>query len=119
MGSSNLVRFTAAGLDKTPEELSAHVLMALQKDVEAQFGVRPERAVVAVPALFELPQIKATSEAARLAGFQRIETIQEPVASALASGWSHEESRGAWLVYDLGGGTFDVSLLESQEGSSR
>jgi len=54
-----------------------------------------------------------------LAGSSRIETIQEPVASALASGWSAEESRGTWLVYDLGGGTFDASLLESQDGLLR
>ncbi|HEX6765439.1 MAG TPA: Hsp70 family protein, partial [Polyangiaceae bacterium] len=56
---------------------------------------------------------------ARLAGFSRIETIQEPVASALASGWSADECRGQWLVYDLGGGTFDASLLEGQEGLLR
>jgi len=119
MGSKNVYRFAAANLEKTPEELSAQVLLSLQKDVEAQLGVRPERAVIAVPALFELPQIKATSEAARLAGLSRIETIQEPVASALASGWSADECRGAWLVYDLGGGTFDASLLETQEGLLR
>jgi molecular chaperone DnaK len=119
MGSKNRYRFAAANLERSPEELAAQVLISLQKDVEAQLGVRPERAVVAVPALFELPQIKATSEAARLAGFQRIETIQEPVASALASGWSADECRGSWLVYDLGGGTFDVSLLETQEGLLR
>jgi len=119
MGSNHRYRFAAANLEKAPEELAAQILLSLQKDVEAQLGVRPERAVIAVPALFELPQIKATSEAARLAGFSRIETIQEPVASALASGWSAEEGRGAWLVYDLGGGTFDASLLESQEGLLR
>lgn len=119
MGSTQRCRFAAAGLEKSPEELSAIVLTSLAKDVEAQFGVKPERAVVAVPALFELPQIKATSEAARIAGFERIETIQEPVASALASGWSAEEARGAWLVYDLGGGTFDASLLETQDGLLR
>src|SRR6478736_1728517 len=119
MGSKNRYRFSAANLERSPVELGAEVLMSLQKDVEAQLGIRPQRAVVAVPALFELPQIKATSEAARLAGFERIETIQEPVASALASGWSADESRGAWLVYDLGGGTFDASLLETQEGLLR
>jgi molecular chaperone DnaK len=119
MGSKNRYRFAAANLEHSPEELAAQVLISLQKDVEAQLGIRPERAVIAVPALFELPQIKATSEAARLAGLQRIETIQEPVASALASGWSADECRGAWLVYDLGGGTFDVSLLETQEGLLR
>jgi molecular chaperone DnaK len=119
MGSPSRLSFALAKVDKTPEELAAEVLRSLRKDVEAQLGFAPTRAVVAVPALFELPQIRATSEAARLAGFERVETIQEPVASALASGWSAEESRGAWLVYDLGGGTFDVSLLESQEGLLR
>src|SRR6185503_8091574 len=119
MGSRHRYSFAAAKLEKSPEELAAAVLASLQTDVEAQVGVRPESAVVAVPALFELPQIKATSEAARLAGFTRIETIQEPVASALASGWSADECRGQWLVYDLGGGTFDASLLDGQEGLLR
>jgi molecular chaperone DnaK len=119
MGSEQRCRFAAANLEKAPEELAALVLASLRRDVESQLGFSPTRAVVAVPALFELPQIRATSEAARLAGFERIETIQEPVASALASGWSAEVGRGAWLVYDLGGGTFDVSLLETQEGLLR
>jgi molecular chaperone DnaK len=119
MGSQNRCEFEASGSSRSPEELSAEVLRSLRKDVEAQLGFSPEHAVIAVPALFELPQIRATSEAARLAGFNRVETIQEPVASALASGWTAEESRGHWLVYDLGGGTFDASLLETQEGLLR
>jgi molecular chaperone DnaK len=80
MGSPSRLHFAAANVDKTPEELAAEVLRSLRKDVEAQLGFAPARAVVAVPALFELPQIRATSEAARLAGFERVETIQEPVA---------------------------------------
>jgi molecular chaperone DnaK len=119
MGSQHRYAFAAAKLEKSPEELAALVLSSLRADVEAQLGIRPERAVVAVPALFELPQIKATAEAARLAGFTRVETLQEPVASALASGWSADECRGQWLVYDLGGGTFDASLLEGQDGLLR
>jgi molecular chaperone DnaK len=94
-------------------------LKSLRRDVEEQLGFAPARAVVSVPALFELPQTSATSEAARLAGFERIELIQEPVASAIAAGWTQEANDGAWLVYDLGGGTFDVSLLETQEGLLR
>jgi molecular chaperone DnaK len=79
----------------------------------------PARAVISVPALFELPQSSATSEAARLAGFERVELLQEPIASALAAGWTIEDEAGSWLVYDLGGGTFDVSLLETRDGLLR
>jgi len=119
MGSNHVCQFAAAGVTRRPEELAAEVLRTLLADVKAQLGVVPDQAVIAVPAMFELPQIKATSEAARLAGFARVETIQEPVASALASGWSADEVQGAWLVYDLGGGTFDASLLETQDGLLR
>ncbi|MEQ1569623.1 MAG: Hsp70 family protein [Myxococcota bacterium] len=120
MGTGKAVRFPAAGVDKRPEELSAEVLRSIREDVREQYGFLPERAVISVPALFELPQCSATSDAARLAGFERVELIQEPVASALAAGWSAEENAsGSWLVYDLGGGTFDVSLLETREGLLR
>ena len=79
-----------------------------------------ERAVISVPALFELPQSAATSEAARLAGFERVELLQEPIASALAAGWrADDDGGGTWLVFDLGGGTFDASLLETRDGLLR
>ena len=94
------------------------MLASIRTDVEEQLGFAPERAVISVPALFELPQAAATSEAARLAGFAQVELIQEPVASALAAGWS-EEASGTWLVYDIGGGTFDASLLETRDGLLR
>jgi len=119
MGTGQALDFPAAKLQRKPEELSAEVLKSLRADVADQLGFQPKRAVISVPALFELPQAAATSEAARLAGFTQVELIQEPVASALAAGWSAAESRGHWLVYDLGGGTFDVSLLETQDGLLR
>src|SRR5438105_698115 len=75
MGTDVALEFPAAGLKKRPEELAALVLEALRHDVEAQTGVLPEQAVIAVPAMFELPQIAATAEAARLAGFARVETL--------------------------------------------
>ncbi len=76
--------------------------------------------MISVPALFELPQSAATSEAARLAGFARVELLQEPIASALAAGWrADDDGAGTWLVYDLGGGTFDASLLETRDGLLR
>lgn len=119
MGSGRKLAFKAAKLEKTPEELSALVLGALRDYAGAALGAAPTCAVITVPALFELPQIRATSEAARLAGFARVEHLQEPVASALTAGYDHQDDYAPWFVYDLGGGTFDVSLLETREGVLR
>ncbi|MEQ1508043.1 MAG: Hsp70 family protein, partial [Myxococcota bacterium] len=120
MGSGATLSFAAAGASRRPEELAAEVLRSVRQDVTELMGFAPARAVLTVPALFELPQASATSEAARLAGFDQIELLQEPVASALAAGWSaSDDAGGSWLVYDLGGGTFDVSLLETREGLLR
>ena len=119
MGTATAIDFAAAKLSRRPEELAAEILKSLRADVEAQLGFSPARAVVSVPALFELPQSAATSEAARLAGFDKVELIQEPIASALAAGWAAEGPGGKWLVFDLGGGTFDASLLETKDGMLR
>src|SRR5437879_6313966 len=119
MGTTHRLEFPASGTFRQPEELSAEVLKSLRQDVADQLGVAPQRAVISVPALFELHQTAATSEAARIAGFERVELTQEPVASAIAAGWTRESGNGPWLVYDLGGGTFDVSLLESRDGMLR
>ncbi len=119
MGTAQPIEFAAAKVTRKPEELAAEVLRSLRADVAEHLGALPSSAVISVPALFELPQSSATSEAARLAGFERVELIQEPVASALAAGWTVEEPTGSWLVYDLGGGTFDVSLLETRDGLLR
>ena len=118
MGTDTSLSFAAAEKALRPEELSAEVLKSIRLDVQAQLGVLPEKAVITVPALFELPQTRATSEAAKLAGFTTVELLQEPVASALAAGF-RAGSDGTWLVYDLGGGTFDVSLLQGGEGVLR
>ncbi|HSN27108.1 MAG TPA: Hsp70 family protein, partial [Kofleriaceae bacterium] len=120
MGTDKAIEFPAAGVKKKPEELSAEVLKALRQDIADQLGVAIERAVISVPALFELPQSSATSEAARLAGFTRVELLQEPIASALAAGWrAEDDAAGTWLVFDLGGGTFDASLRETRDGLLR
>jgi len=86
MGTTHQLEFPAAGVSRRPEELSAEVLKSLRADVMDQLGVMPKSAVISVPALYELHQTAAVSEAARLAGFERIELIQEPVASAIAAG---------------------------------
>jgi molecular chaperone DnaK len=119
MGTAQSIPFAAAKVEKRPEELASLVLASLRADVQEHLGFVPGRAVISVPALFELPQSSATSEAARMAGFDRVELIQEPVASALAAGWTSEDAAGTWLVYDLGGGTFDASLLETRDGLLR
>ncbi|HSR99097.1 MAG TPA: Hsp70 family protein [Kofleriaceae bacterium] len=120
MGTGKPIEFPAAGATRTPEQLSAEILKALRQDITDQLGAQVERAVISVPALFELPQSAATSEAARLAGFARVELLQEPIASALAAGWrAEDDGAGSWLVFDLGGGTFDASLLETRDGLLR
>ena len=120
MGTERGIEFPASGAKKKPEELSAEILKALRQDIQDQLGIAVERAVISVPALFELPQSAATSEAARLAGFARVELLQEPIASALAAGWkADDDGAGTWLVFDLGGGTFDASLLETRDGLLR
>lgn len=119
MGTGQSIAFPASGNSLRPQELSAEILKSLRADVREQFGFDPARAVISAPALFELPQSLATSEAARLAGFERVELIQEPIASALAAGWTTNDAAGSWMVYDLGGGTFDCSLLETRDGLLR
>jgi len=119
MGTAGGLPFPASAGIKTPEALSAAILESLRTDVREATGVDAGLAVIGVPALFELPQNRATAEAARLAGFTRVELIQEPVASALAAGWHDSDASGSWLVYDLGGGTFDASLLETRDGLLR
>lgn len=119
LGSQQKLDFAGSKESRTPIELSSILLRALRSDVEEQLGFAPTSAVITVPALFEVPQTSATAEAARLAGFERVEMLQEPVASALAAGYGDEANERPWLVYDLGGGTFDASLVELRDGLLR
>ncbi len=98
--------------DFRPEELSALVLRSLLADAEAALGARPTEAVISVPAYFSDAQRKATRAAGELAGVKVERLINEPTAAALAYGLQHREGEGRFLVFDLGGGTFDVSILE-------
>lgn len=98
------------------EELSSFVLKSLKADAEAFFGQEVQEAVISVPAYFNDMQRKATKRAAELAGLKVERLISEPTAAAVAYGLHQQESETKFVVFDLGGGTFDVSILEMFEG---
>jgi len=100
----------------TPEELSSFVIRALKEDAESFFGYSVSEAVISVPAYFNDAQRKATKRAAEFAGLKVERLISEPTAAAISYGLHQEQSETKFLVFDLGGGTFDVSILELYEG---
>lgn len=100
----------------TPVDLSSFILGALKSDAEDKFGRPVTEAVISVPAYFNDPQRKATLNAARLAGLNVTRLVNEPTAAALAYGLHDKEGESTFLVIDLGGGTFDVSILELFSG---
>ncbi len=104
------------GKDYTPQEISAAILAKLKADAEAKLGEKIDKAVITVPAYFTDAQRQATKDAGRIAGFTVERIINEPTAAALAYGLDKEEEQTI-LVYDLGGGTFDVSILDIGEGT--
>jgi molecular chaperone DnaK len=109
----------------TPEEISAHILREMKRQIEddmqrlhthsSEWFV--DRAIITVPAYFELPQIEATRKAGELAGLEVLELLHEPTAAACYHCWRTGVQNGLFLVYDLGGGTFDVSVLRCTEGA--
>jgi molecular chaperone DnaK len=104
------------GKKYTAQEISARVLMKLKRDAESYLGEDVTDAVITVPAYFEDAQRQATKEAGQIAGLNVLRIVNEPTAAALAYGLDKGEKEQTILVFDLGGGTFDVSLLEIGEG---
>src|SRR5438445_6822919 len=114
-GESGTVRFEVKGRAVTPVEVSAEILKALKIRAEEQLGTKIAQAVITVPAYFDDAQRQATKEAGRLAGLEVLRLLNEPTAAALAYGLD-KRSQGTFAVYDLGGGTFDISVLQLHEG---
>ena len=115
-GPNDDVRVKAEGKDYAPPEISAMILQKLKQDAESYLGETVTDAVITVPAYFNNAQREATKDAGKIAGLNVLRIINEPTAAALAYGLDKEGSDQTILVFDLGGGTFDVSVLEIGDG---
>lgn len=113
MGTDRVYESKNAGSKFTPEDLSAEVLKVLKSFAPDE---QIASIVVTVPAKFTINQNDATRRAAAIAGFKQIELLQEPVAASMAYGLSNSDASGLWLVFDFGGGTFDVALVSVEDG---
>lgn len=116
MGSSSKEHISCINKDFTPQEISAKVLAYMKNYAEQAIGRKVEKAVITVPAYFNDSQRQATKDAGKIAGLDVIRIINEPTAAALAYGLENKKSEKI-LVYDLGGGTFDVSILDIGDGT--
>ena len=116
MGTNEKVHINCLNKDLTPQEISAKILQYMKKYAEDNLGQKIEKAVITVPAYFNDAQRQATKDAGVIAGLDVVRIINEPTAAALAYGMENKGNEKI-LVYDLGGGTFDVSILEIGDGT--
>src|SRR5205809_1451513 len=114
-GQGNAVKVRIRGKDQSPEQISAYILQKMKKSAEDYLGEKVTRAVITVPAYFNDAQRQATKDAGRVAGFEVERIVNEPTAAALAYGLDKKKDE-VIAVYDFGGGTFDISILEVGEG---
>ncbi|MDO4729823.1 MAG: Hsp70 family protein, partial [Candidatus Saccharibacteria bacterium] len=116
MGTGEKVGFSYAGKKMLPEEISAEILKTLRDDaLRNNPDINLKSAIITVPAYFDSVQNEATVRAGNLAGFEQVTLLQEPIAAAMAYGFNRSIDAN-WLVYDFGGGTFDVALISSTDG---
>lgn len=116
MGTSNKIHINCVNKDFTPQEISAKILAYMKKYAEDHLGRKVDKAVITVPAYFNDAQRQATKDAGQIAGLDVVRIINEPTAAALAYGLENQKSEKV-LVFDLGGGTFDVSILDIGDGT--
>ncbi|MDA2922720.1 Hsp70 family protein [Patescibacteria group bacterium AH-259-L07] len=117
MGTSEKVHFARIDQDLTPEEISAEIVKSLKEDILRKYPDFETRAVViTTPAYFSTLQAEATKRAGNLAGFDYVVLLQEPIAAAISYGFMSSKNEN-WIIYDLGGGTFDVALISSKDGA--
>ena len=109
-------KYKVFGKEYTPQQISAFILQKIKKDAEAHLGERVEKAVITVPAYFNDSQRQATKDAGTIAGLDVIRIINEPTAAALAYGLDKEGKEQKIIVFDLGGGTLDVTVMEFGDG---
>ena len=116
MGTAELTRFDRLGKSLGPEEISAEILIDLLTSVKRKHpDIIFNSAVITIPAAFSTLQSEATQRAGKLAGLEHVVLLQEPIAAAVAYGYDNELNEN-WLIYDLGGGTFDTALISSRDG---
>ncbi|MCR5572816.1 MAG: Hsp70 family protein, partial [Candidatus Saccharibacteria bacterium] len=116
MGTNEKIHFSRANRDFTPEEISSEIIIHLKENISRKYpDAKQIAAVITIPAHFESLQCEATKRAGELAGFDYVELVQEPIAAAISHGFD-DDSNTNILVYDLGGGTFDVALISSNDG---